>query len=85
MTLGANRRTAGHRAHDDAGTGAAAVPWQRQALSQLGEKWWSDPAVRFAWNIAARDVALSERWDDDDELVSDDTIAMSRDPDAGFR
>ncbi len=56
----------------------------RQALSQLGERWWSDPAVRFAWNMAARGVALSERWDDDDELVSDATIAMSRDPGRGL-
>ena len=56
----------------------------RQALSQLGERWWSDPAVRFAWNTAARGVALSERWDDDDELVTDATIAMSRDPGRGL-
>ena len=56
----------------------------REALSDLGDRWWNDPAGRFAWNMAARGVALSEGWDDDDELVSDATIAMHRDPGRGL-
>ena len=36
-------------------------------LTELGEKWWTDPAGRFAWNMSARSVALSESWDDDND------------------
>lgn len=56
----------------------------RRALDGLGAAWWGDPAGRFAWNTIGRDVALSERWDDKDELVRDTTLAMSRDPRRGI-
>ncbi len=56
----------------------------RRAIAALGGGWWSDPAGRFAWNTAARGVALSESWDDDDRFVRDATIAMSRDPRRGI-
>ncbi len=36
----------------------------RSALGSLGEEWWLDPLGQFGWNMIARDVALSERWDD---------------------
>lgn len=55
-----------------------------RALVSLGDSWWQDHAGRFAWNTAARGVALSERWEDDDPFVRDATIAMSRDPLRGF-
>lgn len=35
-----------------------------QALAGLGEAWWLDPVGRFAWSSIARDIALSERWDE---------------------
>jgi LuxR family maltose regulon positive regulatory protein len=56
----------------------------RQALDGLGDDWWSDPAGRFVWNVMARDVALSESWDDDHPVVRDATVAMSRDPRRGI-
>jgi LuxR family maltose regulon positive regulatory protein len=36
----------------------------RSALQELGDTWWLDPVGQFAWNMVARDLALSERWDD---------------------
>ncbi len=54
-----------------------------RAIAEFGGRWWSDPAGRFAWNTAARGVALSEQWDDDERVVRDATIAMSRDPRRG--
>jgi LuxR family maltose regulon positive regulatory protein len=36
----------------------------RSALQAFGEAWWLDPVGRYAWNVIARDIALSERWDD---------------------
>ena len=56
----------------------------RQALVELGESWWRDPAGRFTWNTAARGAALSERWDDTSEVVRDATLAMSRDAERGL-
>ena len=56
----------------------------RRALIELGESWWGDPAGRFAWNMVARSLALSESWDDANELVRDATIAMGRDPGRGL-
>jgi LuxR family maltose regulon positive regulatory protein len=60
--------------------GAAAV----RSLRDTTTSWWTDPAVRFSWNTATRALALGERWDDDDPLVIDATIAMSRDPRRGM-
>jgi LuxR family maltose regulon positive regulatory protein len=36
----------------------------RSALETFGDAWWLDPLVQLAWNMIARDVAFSERWDD---------------------
>ena len=56
----------------------------RRAIAGLGSTWWRDPAGQFAWNVAARGIALAERWDDDDPFVRDAAIAMSRDPRRGI-
>ncbi len=56
----------------------------QRAIARFGDGWWSDPAGRFAWNVAARGVALSERWADDDPFVRDATMAMRRDPRRGI-
>ena len=56
----------------------------RQALAEFGDKWWADTAGRFAWNTSARNVALSESWDDNNPLVRDATVAMSRDAERGL-
>jgi LuxR family maltose regulon positive regulatory protein len=56
----------------------------REALAEFGDNWWADPAGRFLWNTSARSVALSESWDDEDPLVRDATIAMSRDAERGL-
>jgi LuxR family maltose regulon positive regulatory protein len=45
----------------DWGNGASLA---RSALETYGDSWWLDPLMQFAWNMIARDVALSERWDD---------------------
>jgi len=36
----------------------------RSALQGLGDTWWLDQVGQFAWNLVARDLALSECWDD---------------------
>ncbi|GAA4731430.1 hypothetical protein GCM10023350_13500 [Nocardioides endophyticus] len=36
----------------------------RSALQELRDGWWLDPIGQFAWNMIARDIAFSERWDD---------------------
>ena len=56
----------------------------RRALAALGDTWRTDPAGRFGWNVIARGIALSERWDDDDPVIRDATIAMSTDPRRGI-
>ncbi|GHH66786.1 LuxR C-terminal-related transcriptional regulator [Promicromonospora soli] len=36
----------------------------RSALTKIGDRWPVDPLCRFGWNVLARDIALTERWDD---------------------
>ncbi|CAM3608295.1 LuxR C-terminal-related transcriptional regulator [Isoptericola cucumis] len=36
----------------------------RAALATIGEPWLLDPVVRYGWNLVAREIALTERWDD---------------------
>ena len=36
----------------------------RKALAALDDTWMRDPVGKFAWNMVARDLALSERWDE---------------------
>jgi LuxR family maltose regulon positive regulatory protein len=52
----------------------------RQAMRDLGQGWWRDPLGRFGWNMVAREVALTERWDDARDDVREAELALSRDP-----
>ena len=52
----------------------------RQVMLDLGESCWRDPLGRFAANGVAREVALSERWDDTSDEVRQAEVALSRDP-----
>jgi LuxR family maltose regulon positive regulatory protein len=47
-----------------------------QAIATLGDAWWRDPLGRFAWNMVARDIALSERWDDAGDEVREAEMAV---------
>lgn len=40
------------------------VPWLEEAFDLLGDGWQVDPLGPFAWNLVAREIAFSERWDD---------------------
>jgi LuxR family maltose regulon positive regulatory protein len=53
----------------------------REALARLGPQWWLDPLGRFGWNMVAREIALSERWDDLSPEVTEIASALSVDPD----
>jgi DNA-binding CsgD family transcriptional regulator len=46
----------------------------------MGETWWRDPLGRFAWNMIAREIALSERWAETCDDVRIAELALSRDP-----
>ena len=46
----------------------------------LGDSWWRDPLGRFGWNAVARDVALSERWDETSDEVRETDLSLKRDP-----
>ncbi len=52
----------------------------RQAMLDLGDSGWQDPLGRFAANGVARELALSERWDDASDEVRHVEVALSRDP-----
>ena len=49
-------------------------------MLDLGESCWQDPLGRFAANGIARELALSERWDDASDEVRQAEVALSRDP-----
>ena len=51
----------------------------QRALVEMGDDWVRDPYGRFAWNLVAREVALSEQWDDLSERVRAIDHALSRD------
>ncbi|WP_138067582.1 LuxR C-terminal-related transcriptional regulator [Cellulomonas rhizosphaerae] len=53
----------------------------RSALRTLGDTWWLDPLGRFTWNMIARDVALSERWDESSYEAREVSSALSVVPD----
>jgi len=61
------------------GDWAAGAELARRALSELGENWSRDPLGRFGWSMIARDVALSERWDDSSGEVREAELALSQD------
>ena len=52
----------------------------RQVMLDLGDSWWQDPLGRFAANGIARELALSECWDDASDEVRQAEVAWSRDP-----
>ncbi len=52
----------------------------RQVMLDLGESCWQDRLGRFAANGIARELALSERWDDSCDEVRQAETALSRDP-----
>ncbi len=56
----------------------------REALEAFGEDAWRDPYGRFGWNMVAREIALSERWDDDSDEVRETRLALGRDPKRGL-
>ncbi|HEY7071770.1 MAG TPA: LuxR C-terminal-related transcriptional regulator [Acidimicrobiales bacterium] len=53
----------------------------RQALTTMGAAWWQDPLGRFGWNMVARELALTEAWDEAADDVRQAGLALSRDPD----
>jgi LuxR family maltose regulon positive regulatory protein len=52
----------------------------RLALGLFGDTPWRDQLGRFGWNMVARDVALSESWDDTDDRLREGILALGRDP-----
>ncbi len=52
----------------------------RRALEEMGETWWRDTLGRFAWNMVARGIALSEGWSESCDDVRSADLALSRDP-----
>ena len=52
----------------------------RQALESMDGWWWKDPFGPFGWNMVARQIALSEAWDDDADEVRQAEMALVRDP-----
>lgn len=52
----------------------------RRAVLELGDEWSDDPVGRTGWNVFAREVALSERWDDDADEVRELSLVVRRDP-----
>ncbi|HET6950171.1 MAG TPA: LuxR C-terminal-related transcriptional regulator [Acidimicrobiales bacterium] len=52
----------------------------RRGMAELGQSWWQDPLGRFGWNMVAREVALSESWDDGSDEVREAGHALGRLP-----
>lgn len=52
----------------------------RQAMADLGPDWILDPYGRFGLNMVGREVALSERWHDDEEDVRRAHVELVEDP-----
>ncbi len=53
----------------------------RAALAAAGPAAMADPFLRFGWNIVARGIALTERWDEQGAEVKDARSRLGRDPD----
>jgi LuxR family maltose regulon positive regulatory protein len=49
-------------------------------MRDLGEAAWRDPLGRFGWNMVAREIALSERWDEIADEAREAGLALGRDP-----
>jgi LuxR family maltose regulon positive regulatory protein len=52
----------------------------RAALTRIGDRWPGDPLCRFGWNVLAREIALTERWDDAGPEVRDVARTLSAEP-----
>ncbi len=52
----------------------------RQALNAFDEAWWRDPLGRFAWNLVAREFALSESWDESSDSIREAERALNYEP-----
>jgi|GEM_PF-1599836 len=52
----------------------------RSALATIGDPWLLDPLVVHGWNLVAREVALSERWDDESAEVRKVAATISAAP-----
>ena len=52
----------------------------RGAMAEFGDEWSRDPLGRFAWNMIVRPLAMSERWDDGDDVVREAEMELRRDP-----
>jgi LuxR family maltose regulon positive regulatory protein len=52
----------------------------RSAMEQLGDGWRNDFLGRFSWNMIVRSTALSESWDDSDDVVRRAEAELSLDP-----
>ncbi len=61
------------------GDWAAGRELARRSMLEMGDDWPRDPLGRFGWNMIARDVALSERWDDADGDIREADLVLSRD------
>lgn len=62
------------------GDWTAGAGWARSALTTIGEGWPVDPVCRFGWNVVAREIALTEHWDDDGAEVREVTRTLSGTP-----
>lgn len=62
------------------GRWVAGAEQAQHAMQEMGDGWWRDPQGRFGWNVIAREVALSERWDDSGDEIHEAEHALSRDP-----
>lgn len=52
----------------------------RRGVREMADAWWQDPIGQFGWNMIAREVALSERWDDAGAEVREVEHMLSRVP-----
>jgi LuxR family transcriptional regulator, maltose regulon positive regulatory protein len=52
----------------------------RASMAAFGEDWWRDPLGRFGWNMVARELALTESWDENAPDVRDAEHAQGRLP-----
>jgi LuxR family maltose regulon positive regulatory protein len=51
----------------------------RLGVLELGGEWSEDPIGRTGWNLVAREIALSERWDDDADEVREVSLVVRHD------
>lgn len=52
----------------------------RSALTTVADQWSPEPLCGFGWSVLAREIALTERWDDDGPEVREVARALSSTP-----